>query len=443
MQFSVLWMSSSDSFFHVADWPSSSDSQWEIGLGVQPVTFASSQRREQSDEGSLLYNHVCATLSQFDMEVVRAVPPGGNWKDIPLSIASKSSRLMQIRRSGGRTTYYGRLRWDQPSYTINTYFNRPGNGAFIHPAQDRLISQREAARLQSFPDGYRFLGSTSSIFKQIGNAVPPLLAYAIGNQIPKGDVVDLFAGAGGLSTGLAQAGHKPVLASDINPHMCSTYEHNHNESEVLCLDISDQQGLTHLVEAIDVNIAGKTLNLIAGGPPCQGFSTAGNWNSTDSRNSLVIPFLEIVESILPNYVLIENVPGIQWMNSGNTLKAIKSSLEEMEYGTFSFLLRAEEYGVPQKRRRVFILGSRCSEDFVIPRPLFLHTPRSIGKRQNERGSSELPYPITVSEAISDLPELEQGEGSEVGAHDEEMCKHSYQAYMRGQISWREHLIRRA
>ncbi|MHA2067564.1 MAG: DNA cytosine methyltransferase, partial [Candidatus Thorarchaeota archaeon] len=154
---------------------------------------------EEQASGSLLYNHVSATLSELDMEVVRSVRPGGNWKDIPPSIAQKSARLRQIRASGGRTTYYGRLREDLPSYTINTYFNRPGNGTFIHPVQDRIISIREAARLQSFPDRYRFMGSTTSMYKQIGNAVPPLMARAMGEQIRRGRVADLFSGAGGLS----------------------------------------------------------------------------------------------------------------------------------------------------------------------------------------------------------------------------------------------------
>ena len=151
-----------------------------IEPGVKVVTVASSAHGPLTPENNVLYNHVCAKLSEFDMEVIRTVPPGGNWKDVPVEIASKSSRLTQIRRSGGRTTYYGRLQRDLPSYTINTYFNRPGNGTFIHPTQDRLISQREGARLQSFPDRFRFLGSTTSIFKQIGNAVPPLLAKVKG-----------------------------------------------------------------------------------------------------------------------------------------------------------------------------------------------------------------------------------------------------------------------
>ena len=136
-----------------------------------------------SHDSNALYNHVTTRLSALDLEIIGTIPNGGNWQDIPLHVAKKSERIMNIRKSGGRTTYYGRLSNEYPSYTINTYFHRPGNGTFIHPSQDRMISQREAARLQSFPDHYRFLGSSSSIYKQIGNAVPVLLAQMIAEKL--------------------------------------------------------------------------------------------------------------------------------------------------------------------------------------------------------------------------------------------------------------------
>ncbi len=414
-----------------------------IEPGVKAVTIASSIQDVMPSEDDVLYNHVCARLSEFDMEVIRTVPPGGNWQDIPVEIASKSSRLTQIRRSGGRTTYYGRLKGDLPSYTISTYFNRPGNGTFIHPTQDRLISQREAARLQSFPDRFRFLGSVTSIYRQIGNAVPPLLARAIGSQIPRGEVVDMFAGAGGLSEGLMQAGHRPIIASDINPHMCASYEYNHPDTLVMRLDITDSAGFERLVSEIDERTAGRTLRMIAGGPPCQGFSTAGNWDSNDSRNSLFTPFLRVVERIMPDYVLIENVEGIQWMNKGNTLKAILSSLESIGYCTTHMTLRAEEYGVPQRRRRVFILGSTREMDLVGPVPLFMPIPRGTRKWSPEICGGALPSPITVEEAISDLPVLDSGGGEQVSAYDSSSCAHSYQLLMRGAVSWRDFVRMRA
>ena len=96
-----------------------------------------------------LYNHISPTFSELEKKMVVCIPPGGNWKDIPENIPSQ--RLAQIRKSGGRTTYYGRLKKDAPSYTISTYFNRMGNGCFIHPSQDRLISIREGASFFNLP----------------------------------------------------------------------------------------------------------------------------------------------------------------------------------------------------------------------------------------------------------------------------------------------------
>ena len=154
--------------------------------------------------------HQLPSLSELDKLMISYVEPGGNWTSIPETVPSK--RLNQIRemariRGMVRTTYYSRLRYNQPAYTISTYFNRPGNGANIHPWEDRTLSSREAARLQSFPDCFVFEGSDAAVRTQIGNAVPPLLGYAVGKAIKKKvgmplKFCDMFAGAGGLSYGM-------------------------------------------------------------------------------------------------------------------------------------------------------------------------------------------------------------------------------------------------
>ncbi|MFW9888838.1 MAG: DNA (cytosine-5-)-methyltransferase [Candidatus Thorarchaeota archaeon] len=396
---------------------------------------------KQSSE-DLLYNHVCAKLSELDMEVVQAVRPGGNWKDIPLSVAKKSARLRQIRASGGRTTYYGRLSENLPSYTINTYFNRPGNGTFIHPVQNRLISIREAARLQSFPDSYRFLGSTTSMYKQIGNAVPPLLACAIGEQVKPGLVADLFSGAGGLSEGLSQAGHSVVLATDFNAKMCNTHKHNHPDTTVVCSDLSKENRAKEVAEEIDVAAKGKNLRMIAGGPPCQGFSTAGKWDTLDARNQLFLPFMEVVERMMPDNVLIENVPGLQWMKNGVVLEKILSILSGLEYATSTHLFRAEEFGVPQRRRRVFVLGSRQGASFRFPLPYFYSLERGT-RRAETLYNNELASPVTVGEAIMDLPPIPSGGGKHVSTYEGNGHESMYQSLMRGLLTRSRFLERRA
>ena len=141
-------------------------------LDQEKRTNVVQQYREKSQDGekkTMIFNHYASSLSELDMQVIKCVPPGGNWKNIPESVPSQ--RLAQIRESykagkGSRSTYYGRLRPDMPAYTINTYFNRPGNGCHMHYDQDRTISQREAARFQSFPDSFEFIGSLGAINKQ-------------------------------------------------------------------------------------------------------------------------------------------------------------------------------------------------------------------------------------------------------------------------------------
>ncbi len=399
------------------------------------LTTIISDAVEQAE--NVLYNHVCATLSELDMEVVRNVPPGGNWMNLPETTVAKSARLTQIKKSGGRTTYYGRLNGTMPSYTVNTYFNRPGNGTFIHPLQNRLISMREAARLQSFPDYYRFRGSLSSRYKQIGNAVPPLLAKSIGTKIRKGLGIDLFCGAGGLSEGLEQAGHKIILASDSNPHMCETYLSNNPKTKVIQTDINKSDDVEILLENIESELRGRTLKILAGGPPCQGFSTAGKWNPNDVRNSLLFKTLDFVRALEPEYVLLENVPGIRSIQKGKLLESLIESLKAEEYTTQIYILKAEQFGVPQRRRRVFIVANQIGNPIRDPDVRLSSIARGKTRYDAHIDEDGLPPPVTVSEAISDLPVIASGEGHEVVEYKNEWLTSDYQRLMRGMISFKD------
>lgn len=373
-----------------------------------------------------------AKLSDLDMEMVVTIPPGGNWKDIPLETVNKSKRLQQIRKSGGRTTYYGRLRYDQPSYTISTYFNRPGNGCYIHPEQDRLISLREGARLQSFPDSFRFSGSNASKYKQIGNAVPPLMARAVTSVIEGDTAIDLFAGAGGLSWGIHASGFKTLVTVDSNADMCESLERNNAAREVLNLDLTRPEAIEAVVERTESLLRGSQLDLCAGGPPCQGFSTAGNWDEMDPRNNLFKPFLAIVRSLEPANVLIENVLGIRSMRNGEVLRKIISLLEDMGYIVRERILKSEQFGVPQKRRRVFVYATL--NDHPLPLPSLLFSSGGGQYRFTSEGDTMvLPPPVTVGDAISDLPPIVQGGGKEVMEYDTKWIASDYQRWLRGQI----------
>jgi DNA (cytosine-5)-methyltransferase 1 len=293
---------------------------------------------------------------------------------------------------------------------------------------------REAARLQSFPDSYRFKGSYSSRYKQIGNAVPPLLAKSMGDVIPKGTAVDLFCGAGGLSQGLEQAGHNVLVSSDFNSNMCETYKTNNPNTYVVESDFNKHEDVSCFLDTVESELGGKTLQLLAGGPPCQGFSTAGKWNPNDGRNSLLFKTLDFIEALQPEYILLENVPGIRSMKSGKLLESFLLSLESEGYSTQVFLLKAEQYGVPQRRRRVFIVGTR--NNVHIDEPTMQLSPVLRGKTRAGSYIDEdgFPPPVSVSEAISDLPPLSSGEGQEISRYDEDWIDTDYQRLVRGIIS---------
>lgn len=343
-----------------------------------------------------LLNHITSSLSKLDMEMIRHVPQGGNWKNIPESIPSR--RLEQIRASGGRTTYYGRLRWDKPSYTVTTYFNRPGNGCYIHPSdgsdnlpqQNRLISFREAARLQSFPDSFYFLGPKTSQYKQIGNAVPPLLAYSIAKKIKGLTALDLFCGCGGMSYGFELAGFDVLLGVDIEKHAMKTWAHNHKGKPIIG-DITKPE----IKEKIFDTLNGRSVDVIIGGPPCQGFSTAGWRQDSDPRNQLWIDYLIMVAKLNPNYFIIENVPGIisAKQNGSTVLENMTIAFSKLGYTLKVKKLKAEDYGVPQLRRRVLIVGHKDGIEFDFPTPLTTN-------------------PVTVRDAISNLPIVGVNDGAE-------------------------------
>ena len=126
--------------------------------------------------------HITPQMSKLDKYIISHVKQGGNYMDIPKDVAS--ARIKRLQEQGGHTTCYGRLDETKPAYTINTYFNRPNVGCNIHYANDRLITVREALRLQSFPDSYELVStSKQGKHKLVGNAVPPLLAKAIAKRL--------------------------------------------------------------------------------------------------------------------------------------------------------------------------------------------------------------------------------------------------------------------
>ncbi len=384
----------------------------------------------------ILYNHQTNRLSELDLKMVMSVPPGGNWQDIPESIPSK--RLEQIRASGGRTTYYGRLRYEEPSYTISTCFHRPGNGCYIHPEdgsygkrpQHRLITFREAARLQSFPDNYVFYGPKTSKLKQIGNAVPPLLARAIAIGIKGKTFVDLFCGTGGMSLGFLMANKELVGAIECEKYACETFRRNHKNSEDIVVegDICSDYKKKELYSKVRNNLRGRSLDIVAGGPPCQGFSLAGKRILDDPRNVLFKEFVDVVHRLMPKVFIMENVPGLFSMDGGRVIEKIIGCFSRIGYEIEApLILKAEDYGVPQKRRRLAIVGHLPDVSINFPpTPLFCAEPVS----------KKLPSKTTVYDAISDLPPIYEGLGEESLEFDWQPTS-EYQLLLSGLINFPE------
>ena len=173
------WITSKEALGDLPE-PSANKNFGQVPYGKSPVSDFARLMRKDSTGGVTLHSY--PTMSRLDAEFVRHIPPGGNYTSIPDDISTP--RILRIKKEGGRTTTYGRLHPDFPSHTINTYFNRPNVGSNYHYDFERLITAREALRLQSFPDRFTpHFSSQRSLHQQIGNAVPPLLARAIAESL--------------------------------------------------------------------------------------------------------------------------------------------------------------------------------------------------------------------------------------------------------------------
>lgn len=200
-------------------------------------------------------------------------------------------------------------------------------------------------------------------------------------------LIDLFCGAGGLSEGLRQAGFRPRVGVDFDRNAAATYRHNHPGVPVIEKDIASVTG-REVLELAGVD----SIDLIAGGPSCQGFSTHGKRMQDDPRNFLFEHFVRLVNEIRPRMFLMENVKGMLTYNKGAFRRQIEAAFEEIGYRTNFAQVVAADYGVPQLRHRILFIGTRDDNlQLTFPQPT--HGDPAKGLR---------PY-VTVEEAIGDLP----------------------------------------
>jgi DNA (cytosine-5)-methyltransferase 1 len=194
--------------------------------------------------------------------------------------------------------------------------------------------------------------------------------------------IDLFSGCGGLSHGLEMAGHRCLLGVDANKEAIESFAANHLHAEVYLGDIKQlkEKKLHQLLK-------GQKVDMVVGGPPCQGFSTVGRGEVDDERNLLFLEFVRIVKVTKPKIILFENVTGLVAKKNQHILSKIFLYFERLGYNMDARVLCAEEFGVPEKRRRAIIMGVKGGECLF---PLATH-----GTRANKKT-------ITVKEAFKNL-----------------------------------------
>ena len=201
-------------------------------------------------------------------------------------------------------------------------------------------------------------------------------------------MIDLFSGVGGLSLGFEMAGFKAVIANEYDASIAESYVKNRPHVKMIVNDITQLP-----IQETFSEYRGK-IDLIVGGPPCQGFSQKGQRKSiNDERNFLFRYYYEVVALVKPKYFVMENVPNLLTTEDGYFKKEIESLFENIGYKIVADVLNASDFGVPQNRKRAVIIGRLGDYPLSMPKP------------QTRK--------VTIWDAISDLAYLESGEGAEV------------------------------
>lgn len=227
-------------------------------------------------------------------------------------------------------------------------------------------------------------------------------------------VIDLFCGAGGLSEGFRQAGFAVLAGNDFLDSAGQTFQNTHPKAKFLGGPIQDISAERLLAET---GLRRGELTCLIGGPPCQAFSVYNHQRGMhDHRASLFHEYLRMVDGLHPEWVVMENVTGILSAGSGEAVRTIVASLQGLGYAVEWRILKAEDYGVPQERRRVVFLGNRIGAPIVWP--------------QATHGKSLSPY-VNVWDAIGDLPRLENGEATRGPRKYRSVPLSAYQHQLRG------------
>lgn len=344
-------------------------------------------------------NHETREYTGIVLERIQHLPEGGKMGDLPKHLQHESFIRKGDKKTGGPNMRLLRLEKNKPSLTITAYiFNK-----FVHPNEDRYITPREAAVIQGFPLDYTFKGTLGQVQKQIGNAVPIGLAKEIAKEISnyfnninkKGNlkIASYFTGAGGLDLGFEQASNELIqfetsFTTDIEKWSEATIKYNRPKWNF------HREDITQLSPDIVENIVGKKPDVIIGGPPCQPFSVAGKQKATkDPLGLLYRDYIRHIDALSPEIVVMENVYGLAQVKSVNMIEEIYKSFENIGYKVIHKELMAADYGVPQKRRRLFFIASKNLNHFKFPEPTHSESENLLG----------LPVYLGAGQALEVLP----------------------------------------
>lgn len=203
------------------------------------------------------------------------------------------------------------------------------------------------------------------------------------------NIMDLFSGVGGLSYGFSEIPQFNIIAAnEIEKDISIAYKLNHPDVEMLNCDINEL-----IEETLNTALKGQKVDIIVGGPPCQSYSTLGK-RKMDDRANLFMQYKRILKILQPKAFVFENVVGILSMDKGNLFKQVQAEFEDLGYSLKYKILDAVDFGVPQHRERVILVGFKGENNFIYPDPT--------------HGDGLKPY-VTLKDAIGDLPELKSGE----------------------------------
>lgn len=413
------------------------DFAWPVpthGPGRQPYTTVRAAIADLTIGNGDAPNHVHLKHSMKVVARYRLIPEGGRMPPPALLPA-------EIRRKNFGNTYK-RLHRDRPSLTLV-----PGNNAFpVHPTEDRSLSPREAARLQTFPDDFIFSGSRAEQCRLVGNAVPVQLAEKICEAIreylsamkdhAEGSAVSsllkqpavvvrqrppvktalvtgvsLFTGIGGLLLGFQNAGVDVLASYDLKKSVAANCAVNFPDLNHFMLDVGR---LT--AKEIIANTGGGPIDVVFGGPPCQGFSIFGRRRfintqdhrpESDERNELSIKYIDLAIELDPRVIFLENVKGFVSTPRGSTtyLAEIERRLHEAGYEVSWKIVNCADFGIPQSRERFILVAWSAGLKFVWPEAKHFADPKPWQRGFATVGDviSDLMDPASYSAEFSHLP----------------------------------------